>query len=89
MEAINKIINSESTDTSDFSTTASEDDKKVATKVKATLTELLPKLSTDLCSAAKECDLLHQINAEQALFNEVKFIETTTKEWTEIIARIQ
>jgi hypothetical protein len=46
MEAINKIINSESTDTSDFSTTTSKDDKKVATKVKANLTELFPKLTT-------------------------------------------
>jgi hypothetical protein len=86
-EAIDKIINNESTNTSDFNATASEDDKRVATKIKATLTELFPKLTTDLWSAAKERDLLRQINAEQALFNEKKSIETATEEATDLIAK--
>jgi hypothetical protein len=86
-EAINKIINSESTDTSNFNATASKDDKKVATKVKATLTELFPKLTIDLCLAAKKCDLLHHIHAEKALFNKKNMIETATKEAAKLVTK--
>ena len=86
-EAIDNIINNESTDTSDFDSTASEHDKRVAPKVRAILKELFPKVTVDLWSSAKERDLLRQINAEQALFNEKMTIETATEEATDMIAQ--
>ncbi len=47
---------------------------------------MFPKVTVDLWSSAKECDLLHQINAEQALFDK-KTIETATKEATDMITQ--
>ena len=86
-EVMDKIINSKSTDTSDFDSFASEDDKRVAPKVRTILKELFPIITVDLWSTAKERDLLRQINAEQALFNEKKSIETATEEATDIITK--
>ncbi len=86
-EAIDNIINNKSTDTSDFDSTASKHDKRVAPKVRAILKELFPKVTVDLWSSAKERDLLRQINAEQALFNEKMTIETATEEATDMIAQ--
>ena len=86
-EAIDKIIRSQSSNTSDFDSTASDDDKRVAPKIRTILKELFPVITVDLWSTAKERDLLRQINAEQALFNEKKSIETATEEATDLITQ--
>jgi hypothetical protein len=86
-EAIDKIINNESNDTSDFTEKASEDDKRVKAKVQDTLAELFPQVTINIWATAKERDILRQINAEQALFNEKKSIEVATEDAADIIAK--
>ena len=65
--SIDKIVNFKSVDNTDFSTIANPEDKQVATKVWTVLAELFPNITI-----AKEQELMHQINAKQALFNEKK-----------------
>ncbi len=84
---MDKIINKEGKDTSDFSTVATPADNRVSTKIRAILTELFPKITIELWSTMKERELLRQINAEQALFNEKQETKTATEEATELIAR--